>query len=143
MIAAVVLWAAQVWATSILPPATMKDLAQVWMGGDRSHIWYSRLELDANGTGSLIIQYLPMYPPRAYRVTRARLAEYELRLDVAPIDAEAESIYVRGKAYPGQLELTIGGTSGLWKSQVTFEPADRIMSKIEAVNQRAKELSGR
>jgi hypothetical protein len=128
-------------ATSLVPLPTMKDLAQVWMGGDRSHIWYSRLELNESGGGTLIIQYLPMYPPQAYRVTRTRLAQYDLELKVVPIDADAEPVYVRGKAYPGRLELKIGGRSGKWESQVTFDTSVRIMTQIEALNRRASDLS--
>jgi hypothetical protein len=125
---------------TMAPRPTMKDLAQVWMGGDRNYIWYSRLELLENGTGTFIVQYLPDQPPQAYKVTSTRLTGYDVSLTVAAIDRGAEGITVEGDAAPYELGLKIRGTSGVWESDVTFYQAKAILATIEAVNRRAREL---
>jgi hypothetical protein len=110
-------------------------LARVWLARANDGILAARLELDKNGTGSLIISFSPEDPPRAFRVTRwslGRLSD-DLHITLAPIDVDPDGIAASGTASSGSVQLRLRGTAGTAKnvvSNLTFEPYDRVLAAI-------------
>jgi hypothetical protein len=114
-------------------------LATVWVGGEPEEpLEYFRLELDANGTGILTVQYLPGKSAVAYRVLATSLSGYTVRLETEPVDDGAQSIQVRGEAIPSFLRLQVVGRAPDWKLDIQLQRYDRLLERIRAVTERAE-----
>jgi hypothetical protein len=121
-----------------VPPVKLEQLACVWVGGELGDsLQYYRLELRTDGTGLLTVQQLPDSPTWAYRVTQTSLKQYTISFALAPVDLEAEPIFLRGTALPGRLRLEVGGTTLDWKRKIELEPLDHLMARLKAVTDRA------
>lgn len=118
---------------------TRDDLARVWVGGggDES-IEYFRLELDANGTGLLTIQYLPDRPALAHKVIATSLSGYSIALQLQPVD-DSQVLEVRGEAIPDLLRLEIRCRAPKWTTRVNLEPYDELLGRIKVVTEKAAE----
>ena len=123
-----------------VPKPTLDDLARVWLGGPpKSSLDYYRLQLAREGTGTLIVQYLPQNPPVIYEVVRTRLKDYQISFELRQPRDPAYGIYARGTATSGHLDLKIGGTTLDWKTNVFLEPESAVLGRIQAVTECAKQ----
>jgi hypothetical protein len=118
---------------------TMDDLATTWVGAT-AFGEYLRLELDKTGTGVLAIQYLRDKPARGYRIRQTTLAKYRVVFQVEAAEVSAEPVFLRGDAYPGALELELGGTSVDWKRKVVLEPLPDLVRRLAAVETAAGQV---
>jgi hypothetical protein len=126
-------------AAKKIPPPTLSDLVGVWLGG--GDLEYFRLELREDGTGSLAVQYLPREPAVAYAVTSTKLSGYKVAFSVTPIDADAESIFLRGEGTSRSLSLQVGGTNGYWDRSLLLERDAIVKARIHAVEDRASKIA--
>lgn len=118
---------------------TRSDLAAVWVGGEPEEpLEYFRLELDANGTGILTVQYLPGETAVAYRVLTTTLSGYAVGLDVQPVDRGAQPLKVRGEAIPGLLRLQVTGRAPDWTRDIRLQRYDQLLERIRAVTEKAE-----
>lgn len=118
---------------------TRSDLATVWVGGEPEEpLEYFRLELDANGTGILTVQYLPGKPAVAYRVLATSLSGYAVKLDLDPVDDGAQPLQVRGDAVPGLMRLQVAGRAPDWTRHIQLQRYDQLLERIRAVTERAE-----
>jgi hypothetical protein len=90
------------------------------------------LELDADGTGYLAISYLPQEPARLYRVKTWTLQNFDIAVDVRPIDASAEPVTLSG-SYRGlfALEMELRGAS--WTRRLTLFNSKTYNSRVSGV----------
>ena len=120
--------------------ATMADLATGWLGGQPKGIEYARVDLAEDGTGLLVVQYLPQNAPVAYEITGTTLSAGRVEFDVRTLDRPDEPVYLRGRATPVALDLEIGALDRKWKRKLSMEREDTVRGRIDAVSARAKEL---
>ena len=138
------LMASWAFATTRVREPKLSDLATAWLGGvPHGILEYFRLELDSEGRGLLIVQYLPQSPPRAYRVLATRLKEYAVEFELQPDDIDAERIWLRGHATPSDLDLEVGGIDGDWKRKIFLEREDRVLARIRVVTDYAATVKQR
>lgn len=118
---------------------TLSDIATVWVGGEpEDPLEYFRLELDANGTGILTVQYLPGKPAVAYRVVETSLSGYAIRLDIKAVDSNAQPLQAQGAAMPGILRLHVTSNALDWKRDVQLQRYDQLLERIRVVTERAE-----
>ena len=128
-------------------PATAKpcvaakadDLSTVWVGETVGE--YFRLELGPDGTGLLTAQWAIGKPARAYRVVGTTLSDRRVEFRLDSLDDRGESLYLRGNACRGLLELQMGSHSPKWRLDVAFQPYATLLRRLEAVNQRAEQYA--
>ena len=140
LVALFVISAVPVFGHSLPPLPTRELLAQVWLARSNDGIDMARLELSPQGIGTLVISFSPSSPPRAYRVAAVALKDWNVRLTLVALDPDPDGIVVAGSATPYQLDLEIRGTAGTAVgvvSRLRFEPYDRVMRSLGAVNARA------
>ena len=143
LLVAVSLLATETLANKKPRQPTRSDLATVWVGGEPEELLeYFRLELDANGTGILTVQYLPGKAAVAYRVLATSLSGYSVGLDVQPVDRGAQSLQVRGEAIPGLLRLQVTGRAPDWTRHIQLQRYDQLLERIRAVTERAEAHTG-
>jgi len=131
-----------VLASSRVPIPTLDDLATVWVGSTvDAGLEYFRLELATDGTGVLIVQYLPKEKALGYKVTRTTLQRYKVTFETVPIDSDAEPVSIRGEATPGRLTFDVAGTKHDWKRTVILQRHSALMERLRAVTERAASLS--
>lgn len=133
-----------VFATTLVEPPTRKSMARVWLSRANDGIESARLDLNENGAGTLIINFSPAYPTRAFRVAAVDLSGSHVRFRLTPIDPDPDGLQVSGSATPYELNLDIRGTAGTAKAVVShlrFEPYDRVLQAIQAVDARAAALN--
>jgi hypothetical protein len=119
----------------------MDDLSTVWVGETLGE--YFRLQIDPNGTGLLTAQWIVGKPAKAYRVTQTNLSERRVGFLLESLDDPNESLYLRGTACRGLLDLQVGSNSPKWKLEVTLQPHTRLMERLQAVTRRADEYAAR
>jgi hypothetical protein len=132
-----------IFGTSLMPPPTRKTLARVWLAHAGDGIESARLELNDAGSGSFILNFSPAYRPRAFRVSAVQLDGYRVALTLLPIDRDPDGISVTGSATQYQIDLEVRGSAGTAKgvvSHIRFEPYERVVKAIQAVDARAAEL---
>ena len=119
---------------------TMECLAGVWIGGSPVQLEFMRINLDSSGKGLLTLQYIPGQAAEAYSLTIESLDGYEIRFNVIPIDEDAEPIYLKGKAFCGDLHLEFGraGEQG-WSRSIILDRYSQFLERLEAVEKRARE----
>jgi hypothetical protein len=137
----VTLFATPVLGTMVEPPATRQSLSKVWIARDQGIT--ARLQLDASGTGTLIVYFGPGSPACAFRVTKTFLAGYALSLTIVPVDPDPDGLVLNGRADLRSLNLELRGTAGtangiFWR--LRFEPYDHVLRDLRAVDSRAAAL---
>jgi hypothetical protein len=126
--------------TVLLPP-TLETLQGPWLGGSSADSeFYLRLEIDRTGRGMLTAQFDSGERPAAYEVLSADLTEYAIQFELWPKDG-AEPIYLRGTTYGSSMELEVGNSEHRWRRKVVLEPERAVLSRIEAVTRRSREVS--
>ena len=123
-------------ATEVMLPPKMKELAQVWIGETCDQQIAYRLQLDVDGTGTLIILD---WLPASYRIASTRISDFEIAFQVVPLDTASERILVSGTAY-GLLQLDVQNASGSWKHQVTLTPYESFMRRFQRMNSTARKI---
>lgn len=125
-----------------LPLPTLAGLSTVWLGGaPKGILEYFRLELTPQGTGTLVVQYLPENAPVVYEIVGTRLDRYDVEFNIRPPKNPQYGIYLRGRA-TGDLNLKVGGTSLGWKRNIFLEPESTVLARIRAVTECAKQQLG-
>ena len=119
--------------------ANMEDLSTVWVGETVGE--YFRLQINPDGTGLLTVQWAIGKGAKAYAVTETTLADRRVGFRLEPLDERAESLYLRGSACRGLLDLQVGSNSPKWKLDVTFQAQARLMDRLQAVTRRAEEYA--
>jgi hypothetical protein len=118
---------------------TRSDLATVWVGGEpEDPLEYFRLELDANGTGILTVQYLPGKPAVAYRVVGTSLSGYAVKLEIKAVDSDAQPLQAQGEAVPGLLRLHVTNRALDWRRDVQLQRYDQLLERIRVVTEKAQ-----
>ncbi len=126
---------------TVLPPPTLETLQGPWLGGPgEDSEFYFRLEIDRTGRGMLTAQFNSGERPAVYEVLSANLTEFAIEFDLWPKDG-AEPIYLRGTTYGSSMKLEAGNTEHRWHRNVVLEPERAVLSRIDAVTRRAREVS--
>ncbi|HWY68899.1 MAG TPA: hypothetical protein VNX88_09555 [Terriglobales bacterium] len=121
-------------------PATAKELVGIWVGFDDDDLTFTGLDLRADSTGycartSPVDTILHDYGVQVYRIKKWSISGWDLTIDVAPVTANAESVYLKGRARGiASLKLEIGGVKDKWKMGMLLSPE----SRVEASNQETK-----
>lgn len=127
-----------VWQTASaskkVPPPEQKDIIGVWIGFDNDRLQFCRLELNSAGKGFCSTAFVEN-PARLYAITNWFIFDFNISIDLIPIDDEAEPIYMKGLAGQDLLVLEIGGKGQKWKRELRLFNEKQFLSK----NQRAKE----
>ena len=135
-----ILFCSSAIATTVVPPATLGDLQGAWLGGSEANSEYFRLEIDPNGKGVLTVQSASAEHAEAYEVLATQLAKYTVKFELRPISG-AEPMYFRGTADAAGMELEAGNVEHRWHRKVVLEREREVLSRIEAVTKRAREVS--
>jgi hypothetical protein len=106
-----------------------------------------RLEIKADGSGALAVQYLSgrtatgyRVTATGYRVTRTVLSGYSVHFQVVPAEQGAEPLFLSGRGHRFELELRIGGTSGAWKRDLSLERLSDVTARLDSVSERIRAL---
>ena len=117
----------------------------MWIGFGNDGIQCARLQLNEKGVGTLVLNFAPNYPAKAYRVSASDLRNETLLLTLTPIDPDPDGIAVTGTATRFRLDLRIRGTTGSAKgapaSIIALDPYDSVIKAIHAVDARAAGIS--
>ena len=121
------------------PPKPI-ELAGVWIGFDNDELDFTRLDLRPDFTGYCARvapsdTSLHEYGVHIYRVTHWTAEDWKFVIRLTPVDAKAESIYVKGRIGTFTLQLEVGATNGEWKRELVL----RRESRIEASNRETRE----
>jgi hypothetical protein len=121
---------------------TLEELATTWVGeGLEWSLEYYRLDLQVNGEGSLVIQYLPHQTPVAYRVRGTTLNKHRIALELQPLDG-GDVLRAHGFAVWPFIELEISSKKPEWRRAIRMQRHSELLARLEAVSRRAKELNG-
>ena len=74
---------------------------------------------------------------KAYKVIRTALTSRRVNFALDSLDDRSESIYLRGGACRGLLDLQVGSSSPKWKMDVTFQPQETLLGRLRGVTDRA------
>jgi hypothetical protein len=119
---------------------TMQDLAITWWGQYRSE--FMLLEIDSAGTGTLVMYAAYSNSHVAYRIRGTRLVKYDIAFELDPVGDATSDLFVRGKAYRNELDLTIGAKSLQWKDTIEMNPLSVVTTAIDALEQCRDRIHG-
>ena len=102
-----------------LPPPDVRAVAGIWIGIDEDNLKFYRLELEPGGKGYCSSCFVDN-PAKLYSIGRWSMERFAIKIDLVPIDKEAESIFMRGEASTSTMALQVGGTLIQWKKKLTM-----------------------
>ncbi|MBT3375121.1 MAG: hypothetical protein HN742_31120 [Lentisphaerae bacterium] len=120
-------WCDGCWAR----PPTIQDVAKTWVGYTGDELAFFRLELMTNGTGRCASVHLPdtvpyQYGVNAYRVTRWRLKDFQVTLDLEPASTNSEPIYLKGSTSGHTMNMEVGSTALGWSRELVLRLEDNF-----------------
>ena len=124
-------------------PPKRKAFIGVWHGYSESHLEFARLELRKDGTGLLVISYLPDSPPNVYRVKQWSQQRFKVDITVEPADPEAEPVTLEKISLEiDSLDLELHGKG--WERKMTlFNEAEFQRRAGEAKKSLEKKLKSK
>ena len=128
-------------ASKRIPPSSMPELADAWVGwADSMH--YFRLELKTDGTGLCALYQRSRRNSRLYHVTKWTLKDYDIEITLKPIDTDAWPVTMKGTAISSALRLELGDRrKNGWRAKATFERESVIESAMESAQRRMQDFS--
>ena len=118
----------------VLPP-DQSSLCGAWFGFDDDRLRFCRLELNRDGTG-FFSTTLVDNPALLYFLRKWSLDGFDLKLEIRPLDANAEPIYLKGVAGEPELVLEMGGLEEKWKRGLRLFNERRFLAKSEQLKVR-------
>jgi hypothetical protein len=118
-----------------VPPPDPKAIAGTWFGFDEGKVRFCRIELYPDGQGLYAYVFVDT-PARLYKIKKWSLDDFNISVDLEPVEKDTERIYMKGTALLDELKMEIGGIGNkTWKRQVRLFKEQEFLSK----NGRAKE----
>ena len=118
-----------------MPEPKIEDISDTWIGPCENDLYYFRLTLERDGTG-LCSKAWTDQPAQLYKVTKWTLKEYDIEIELTPIDSEAEQIWLKGTADGWHLNLEFGGMKNDWKRKLMLSRESSLIERMERVKKR-------
>ncbi len=127
-----------VFASKPVQPPSRSEVIGVW-SGYTDHLDFLRLELDEDGKGVLCVGWVPGDKPQLYRVSAWNYSDWRLLLDIRPIDAGAEPVYLTNTVC-GYEDLRSDFGGGTWKRKATLRCEREWNRRSKPLEQRIEEF---
>jgi hypothetical protein len=114
---------------------TVADLKGAWVGEAGGA--YFLLEIDADSSGVLVVEFIEGRGPSAWRVRSVSIVKRRIEFRLEPTDPGTESVFLRGTGCREQLYLDVGSMRPNWKWNVTLRPRDVLRDRLRAVSEKA------
>ena len=122
-----------VFARSPIDPPKIEELTDTWIGYTNDDLNFYRVTLRKDGTGLCAFVFV-REPAQLYEITKWTIKGLDIKFTLKPIDADAEPIYMHGRADGWQLYLTVGGEG--WARDLKLRRQSDVESALKRVTER-------
>jgi len=125
------------YARSIVPPPTVAQLSNVWIGLTKNNLYFYRLELHEDGTGLCASAFVDE-PAQLYEVTKWSVKKYKIKIELKPIDKYSDATCLKGSANGSVLKLEASGKDWCYKQKLQLHLESHIKQQYNHVIERMK-----